>query len=164
MADSQGLTFVDKESVWYLGTKDVVELKDVTARIILLLKNQNIGLSGAQLARKLNVTPSAITKAVKQLLRLQIIRRESLPVSPNVKLYTLVVKVMNDEDFEEIRRKTSPTLLKILAQNLAGNEKMALFYAGKMNQYLKSLPQNEAAGVMRKVVQEISGHEIKDEA
>ena len=164
MANTSGVVFLQGETVWYQGPKSIfpIELKDVTAKIVLLLNRQVPGMNGAQLARELGVTPSAITKAAKQLVKLGVIRRESLPVSQNVKLYSLSIRVMNEAAFEEIRKTTSPTLLRILTQSFGGDEKMALFYAGEAHEYLKTLPQSGRAEVMERLMEEITGREIKN--
>lgn len=117
-------------------------------------------MSGAQLAKELDVTPSAVSKAVKGLLELGVIRRDSLPISANVKIYTLVVKVKTEEDFERIRQTISPTLIKIFTEKLHGDEKLALIYAWELNDYLRSLSETDRKGVMQKVMHEVTGNSI----
>lgn len=160
MGNPQEVAFSEGDSVWFYGKKKVVELEDVTARMVLLLSRRGEGMNGAQLAKELSVTPSTITKSAKQLLKLGIIRKESLPVSQNVKLYTLAITVMNDEDFDAIRMTASPTLLKIMTQDLGGNEKMALFYVREMDEYLKSLPEGDRGKVVERLLKEVTGREI----
>jgi len=160
MGNPQEVAFSEGDSVWFYGKKKVVELEDVTARMVLLLGRRGEGMNGAQLAKELSVTPSTITKSAKQLLKLGIIKKESLPVSQNVKLYTLAITVMNDEDFNAIRKTASPTLLKIMTQDLGGNEKMALFYVREMDEYLKSLPEGDRGKVVERLLKEVTGHEI----
>jgi DNA-binding Lrp family transcriptional regulator len=163
MANPQEVAFFEGGKVLFYGRKKVKELDDdVAAQMVQLLSKSGTGMNGAQLAKELSVTPPSITKAAKRLLRLGIIRRESLPVSQNVKLYSLTVKVLNESDFDEIRKSAPPTLLKIMTQNLAGNEKMALFYVRELQEYLKSLPESERGSVVTKIVEEVTGHEIKD--
>ncbi len=164
MMDSQDVAFVEGRNVWFYGKRKVVELKDLTAEVILLLNKQSSGMNGVQLARELSVTPSAVTKVAKELLKLGMIRKESLPVSQNVKLYSLAIRVMNENDFEDIRKHSPSTLLEILTKKLGGNEKMALFYVQQMNGYLKSLPEPDRAKVVRSLMEEITGREIKDKA
>lgn len=143
------------------GKTKVVELSDVTVRMVSLLNKGGAGMNGVQLAKVLGVTPPTIAKAAKELLKLGIIRRESLPVSKNVKLYSLAIKVMSESDFDEIRKTASPTLLNIMTQNFAGNERMALFYVREMDDYLQSLPESDRAKVVSKLLQEITSREIK---
>jgi DNA-binding MarR family transcriptional regulator len=164
MTTASGVVFLEGETVWYRGPKSIfpVELTDVTARMVSLLSRQVSGMNGAQLARELGVTPSAITKAARHLVKLGIIRRDSLPVSQNVKLYSLTIRVMNESAFAEIRKTTSPTLLRILTQSFGGEEKMALFYAGEVHEYLKTLPESRWAGVMEKLMKEITGREMEN--
>jgi DNA-binding Lrp family transcriptional regulator len=156
MAGSQEVAFQEGEKVWFYGKNKVVELEDVTARMVMLLNKAGVGMNGVQLAKELGVTPPTITKASRELLKLGIVRKDSLPVSQNVKLYSLRVRVMNEPDFDEIRKTASPTLLRILAQNFAGNEKMALFYVKEMEEYLKSLPESERGKVVTRLLQEMT--------
>jgi len=163
MADSQDVAFFEGDTGWFYGKKRVVVLDNVTARMVRQLSKQGEGMNGVQLARELGVTPPTISKVAKKLLKLGIVRKESLPVSQNVKLYSLAVKVMNDSDFDEIRKTAPPTLLKIMTESLGGNEKMALFYVREMQEYLKSLPESDRGKVVTKLVTEVTGREIKDE-
>lgn len=141
-----------------MGPSGVLEITDIPARVVLALNKEEGGMSGAQLARTLDVTPSAISKATKELLELGIIRWETLPVSRNVKLFSLVVKVKAEEDFNRIRRSVSPTLVDILTKKLQGDENLALIYAWELNDYLKSLDGADRVAVMNKVMQEITGN------
>src|SRR2546422_1038704 len=78
MTNTSGVVFLEGEKVWYRGPKSVfpIELTDLTAKMVLLMNRQVSGMNGAQLARELSVTPSAITKAAKHLVKLGIIRRD----------------------------------------------------------------------------------------
>jgi len=164
MADPQEVAFFEGGKVLFYGRKKVKELNDdVAARMVQHLSKGGVGMNGAQLAKELDVSPATITKAAKRLLSLGIIRKESLPVSQNVKLYSLTVKVLNDSDFDEIRKGAPPTLLKIMTQNLAGNERMALFYVRELQDYLQSLPDDERSKVVTRILEEVTGHEISDQ-
>ena len=164
MATTQDVAFFEGEKLWFYGKKRVAELEDVTAQMVLLLSRREEGMNGAQLAKELGVTPSTISKSAKQLLKLGIIRKESLPVSQNVKLYSLAITVMNNEDFDQIRKTASPTLLKIMTQDFGGNEKMALFYIKEMDKYLKSLPEGDRGKVVAKLMEEMTGREMGGES
>jgi DNA-binding Lrp family transcriptional regulator len=144
-----------------MGPAGVLEITDLPARIVYALNQQEGGMSGAQLAKELYVTPSAVSKAVKGLLELGIIRRDNLPVSPNVKIYALVIKVKTEEDFKHIRKTVSPTLIEILTKRLRGDENLALIYAWELEDYLRSLSESERGAVMQKVMQEVTGRGIK---
>ena len=163
MVLQSGVTYIAKGKLRYMGPAGVLDITDIPARIILALNQQEGGMSGAQLAKSLGVTPSAVSKAAKELLGLRIIRREDLPVSPNVKLYSLVVKVKTEEDFDNIRKNVSPTLIDILTKRLQGDENLALIYAWELDDYLKSLSASERGAVMQKVMGEITGRGIKND-
>ena len=157
----QGVTYIAKGKLRYMGPAGVLDITDIPEKVVLALNQEEGGMSGAQLARSLGVTPSAISKATKELLELGIIRRESLPVSQNVKLYSLVVKVKTEEDFDLIRKVVSPTLIEILTKKLRGDENLALIYAWELQDYLKSLNASDRAAVMNTVMREITGRNEK---
>src|SRR2546428_8059704 len=139
MSGQLGLAFVDGGRLWVLAKKEVIELKELPARMVLLLDERSAGMTGTQLAEELHVTPSAIAKAAGHLIELGIVRKDSLPVSRNVKLYSLTVKVLDDKSFKKMREEASPTLLGIFDKKFGGNEKLALIYVNERTEYLKPL-------------------------
>jgi DNA-binding transcriptional ArsR family regulator len=145
-----------------VGGRGPIPLENLPGRIVLALAKRGGGLSGSQLARELDVTPAAITKATENLVDLGIVRKEPLPVARNVKLYSLGVTVVDDESVKRLRGTLPPILLKLIGERFRDNESLATIFIGQILDYVKTLP--DSASVMEKLLKELGepDHEEAD--
>jgi predicted transcriptional regulator len=125
-----------------VGGKAPVPLGNLASRIVTKLAQKNAGMTGSQLARELDVTPAAISKATVELIDLGIVRKEPLPVAKNVKLYFLAVTLLDDEAVKRMRARMPPVLLKLIGSKFEGNEDFAVAVIGQLLDYITSLPDS----------------------
>ena len=105
-------------------------------------------MTGTQIAKELGVSPSAVTKATKDIVNLGIVRKEALPVASNIKLYTLAVSICDEKEFTAIKDRVSPVLVDIISNQVLGNEKLALLFVDKTMSYLKSIDEKKRGSVL----------------
>ena len=136
-----------------VGGRSPVPLENLPARMVMALSRHNSGATGSQLARELDVTPAAVTKAASGLLDLGIIRKEPLPVARNVKLYYLAVTVVDEEAAKQLRKELPPILLKLIGEKFKGNDTLATVFVGQLLDYVRSLPESDK--VLREILEEL---------
>lgn len=129
-------------SIAIVGGMPPVPLGSLPSRIVKVLAEKNMGLTGSQLARELDVTPAAIMKAASELIDLGIIRKEPLPVAKNVKLYFLAVTIIDEERIKQLRSKLPAIVLKLIKERFEGNEDFATVIVGQLLDYVGSLPDS----------------------
>ena len=125
-----------------VGGKAPLPLGSLASRIVTRLSQKNAGVTGSQLARDLDVTPAAISKATTELIALGIVRKEPLPVARNVKLYFLAVTLLDDAAIKRMRARMPPVLLKLIGSKFEGNEDFAVAVIGQLLDYITSLPDS----------------------
>ena len=119
------------------------------------LAEKNMGLTGSQLARELDVTPAAVMKATANLIDLGILRKEPLPVAKNVKLYFLAVTLIDDQRIKQLRSKLPAFVLKLIRERFEGNEEFATIIVGQLLDYIGSLPDSN------RVLEQLLGEVVK---
>ena len=125
-----------------VGGKAPLPLGSLASRIVTRLSQKNAGVTGSQLARDLDVTPAAISKATTELIALGIVRKEPLPVARNVKLYFLAVTLLDDAAIKRMRARMPAVLLKLIGSKFEGNEDFAVAVIGQLLDYITSLPDS----------------------
>ncbi|MDA4130577.1 MAG: hypothetical protein OK457_07380 [Thaumarchaeota archaeon] len=156
MALAQAIAVVDKNRLWVVSGKEVVPLSDVAARIVFLLTKSKEAMSGGQISSLLEVTPSAVTKASAKLVDLGILKRDSLAVAKNIKVYSLAVNIMDERSFESVRKRVPGTLLKRITERLGGHEKLALAFVYQLLDLTDKLSETDRLAIM-----ELFGQKLK---
>ena len=129
-------------SIAIVGGMPPVPLGNLSSRIVEVLAEKSMGLTGSQLARELDVTPAAIMKATANLIDLGILRKEPLPVAKNVKLYFLAVTIIDEERIKQLRSKLPAIVLKLIRERFEGNEDFATVIVGQLLDYVGNLPDS----------------------
>ena len=155
MRPSDSVYLGSDRSIAIVGGKPPVPLGNLSSRIVKLLAEKNMGLTGSQLARDLGVTPAGIMKATANLIDLGIIRKEPLPVAKNVKLYLLAVTIIDEERIKQLRSRLPEIVLKLIRERFEGNEDFATVIVGQLLDYVGSLPDSN------KVLEQLLGEMVK---
>ena len=148
MAAAQAIGVIDRDRLWVVSGNEVAPLSDVAARMVFLLNKSKESMSGGQISSMLEVTPSAVTKASAKLVELGILKRDSLAVAKNVKVYSLAVNIMDEKTFEAVRKRVPLPLLKRIAERLGGHEKLALAFVYQLLDLTDKLSEPDRIAIM----------------
>ena len=138
-----------------------VPLDEVSGRIVMYLHNTKKPMTGAQLARELKATDSSITKAADRLVKMGILRRERSEIARNVKVYYLLIRVVDGPTLTQIERRVPPVIREVLLKAFGGEEKMALVFADQLMDYIEVLPKEKQGAVLQALLGRVKENETR---
>lgn len=144
-----GVGLLDKVLIFKDG--EAVSLDGKKAEIIRILQENPEGVTAKVLAGKLGITSGGVIRDLEPLVKAGIVEKKPLPVSPNVKLYFLRVKILTKEQLEELQR-SAPEELKHLIENLPYPKELVWSLLSELREFTKVLPEGEREKVEKSIL------------
>ncbi|MDG6982323.1 MAG: MarR family transcriptional regulator [Nitrososphaerota archaeon] len=166
MNQPRGVALVTGNNLVVFSERDPgpVSLDEVSGRIVMHLHNTKKPMTGAQLARELKATDSSITKAADRLVKMGILRRERSEIARNVKVYYLLIRVVDGPTLAQIERRVPPIVRQLLLEAFGGEEKMALVFADQLMDYIEVLPKDKQGAVLQAFLSRVRENETRRSA
>ena len=166
MNQHQGVALVTGGNLVVFSDKEPgpVPLDEVSGRVVMHLHNTKKPMTGAQLARELKATDSSITKAADRLVKMGILRRERSEIARNVKVYYLLIRVVDGPTLTQIERRVPPVIREVLLKAFGGEEKMALVFADQLMDYIEVLPKEKQGAVLQAFLGRVRENEARRSA
>lgn len=135
--------------VLLFSEKEPLSLDEISGQIVLLLNAHNGGMTGSQLARELEVSDSAVSRAAEKLVNAGIIRRERSEIARNVKVYSSLIRVVDEKTIKEIEKRVPPVIRQVINQAFKGQEILGMIFADQLMEYISVLPSDKQGSVLQ---------------
>jgi DNA-binding transcriptional regulator LsrR (DeoR family) len=158
------VVLVENDVVTLFGRtqKQILPTDDTRAKIVLILRRTQEGMTGSQIAREIGVSQTMVVKAADELKRLGIVRKESLKLAKNVKVYYLATRIIGDEEIAELKKRIPPALQEIMARRFKGQQHVGLVFADQVMRFLSSLKPSERPEVFAEYMR-LAGEEMQND-
>ena len=118
-----------------------------------------IAVDISKLAHELGISQPAASKAARSLVDLGVLRRESLPVAMNVKVYYLAVTLVDDNAMKELQKRTPRIVFDLIRSKFGKQDKVAMTFIDDMFDYVNGLPEESRPAVVEAIMKRLTSGE-----